>query len=248
MPVIESDSQILTADGITDAVFCRPEGEGPWPGVLYLTDVGGIRPATREQARRLAGEGYVLLMPNLFCRTSKPPVLQVGHGDAEAFRKRVTELTAPLTPDRLDGDVSVYVDTLTQDRSCGQGKIGVVGYCFSGAVAMRGAAVRADRVGAAASFHGGRLYTEAPDSPHLLLPRIRAELYFGHATEDRSMPKEAIDRFEQALAAWGGRYTSETYEGALHGWTMPDSGAYNHAQAERAFGELLRLFGEKLDG
>ena len=97
--------------------------------------------------------------------------------------------------------------------------MGVVGYCFTGSMAMRTAAVRPDKIAAAASFHGGGLYTDAPTSPHLTLPRIKARLYFGHATKDQSMPAEAIEKFDAALASWGGKYVSEVYEGASHGWT-----------------------------
>jgi carboxymethylenebutenolidase len=111
---------------------------------------------------------------------------------------------------------------------------------------MRAAAARPDRIGAVASFHGGRLYTDQPTSPHRELPRIRARVYFGHAVEDKSMPAESIAQFEDALKAWGGRYESETYEGALHGWTVPGGHAYNHPQAERAFEKLARLFAETL--
>jgi carboxymethylenebutenolidase len=111
---------------------------------------------------------------------------------------------------------------------------------------MRAAAARPDRIAAVASFHGGRLYTDQPTSPHRLLPRIKAGLYFGHAVDDKSMPADQISKFEDELKAWGGRYQSETYEGALHGWTVPGSPVYNHAQAERAFGKLTQLFGETL--
>ena len=107
--------------------------------------------------------------------------------------------------------------------------------------------MRSDAVGAAASFHGGRLYTDSPESPHLLLPRIKAQLYFAHAIEDGSMPKEAIEKFNSALAKWGGKYRSEIYDGAFHGWTMPDTQVYNQPQAERAFRELLKLFRENLE-
>jgi carboxymethylenebutenolidase len=246
MPVIKNDCEIRAAAGTTDAALCRPEGEGQWPGVLYLTDVGGIRPTTREQIRLLAAEGYVVLMPNLFYRTARPPVFEVKPGDREAMRKRMTELTAPLTPDELDRDLSIYVDVLTADPFCAPGGIGVVGYCFSGGVAVRTAALHSGRVRAVASFHGGRLYSDSPASPHLLLPRVKAQLYFAHAVEDGSMPKEAIENFNRALAGWGGKYTSEVYDGAFHSWTMPDSPVYNQPQAERAFGELLKLFRENL--
>jgi carboxymethylenebutenolidase len=107
---------------------------------------------------------------------------------------------------------------------------------------LRIAARRPEKIAAAASFHGGGLFTDAPTSPHLVLPRVKAQLYFGHAVEDRSMPKESIEKFEQALAAWGGKYESETYDGAYHSWTTLDSPVYNKAQAERAFGKLTALF------
>jgi carboxymethylenebutenolidase len=115
-------------------------------------------------------------------------------------------------------------------------------------MALRIAATRPDRIAAAASFHGGSLYTDAPTSPHLLLPQVKARLYFGHAFEDRSMPEEAIDKLDRALEAWGGEYESEVYEGAHHGWTVPQSGnsAYNQPQAERAFHKLSALFAETL--
>jgi carboxymethylenebutenolidase len=111
---------------------------------------------------------------------------------------------------------------------------------------MRTAAVMADKVAAVASFHGGGLYSDEPTSPHLVLPRIKARLYFGHASNDRSMPTEAIEKFDRALAAWGGKYESEVYEGAMHGWTVPDAPVYNQAQAERAFGKLTGLFAATL--
>lgn len=131
-------------------------------------------------------------------------------------------------------------------RPRGPGPMGVVGFCFTGALAMRIAAARPDRIGAVASFHGGRLFVEGPASPHLLLPRIRARLYFGHAVEDRGMPPEAVEKFNQALAGWGGRYESEVYAGAHHGWTVPDSPVYNQPQAERAFEKLTELLAETL--
>ena len=120
IPVTEHDATINTDDGRTDAVSCRPEGDGQWPGVLYLTDVGGIRPTTCEQIRRLAADGYLVLMPNLFYRIARPPVFEVKPNDWEGFQKRMTELTAPLTPEKLDRDLSTYVDTLTSDRACAQ--------------------------------------------------------------------------------------------------------------------------------
>jgi carboxymethylenebutenolidase len=243
--MLEKHTEIRTPDGTADGVLWLPDEERRTPGVLDFTDIFGIRPATRAMGKRLAGEGYVVLMPNLFYRTAQPPVFAVERGNRGKFMKRMTELTSPLTPDALDRDVSAYVDFLTDHLPAGSdGRIGVVGHCYSGGVAMRCAAVRPDKVVAAASFHGGKLFTGAPDSPHLLLAGIQAKLYFGHAIQDRWMPEVAIRDFERALAEWGGKYKSETYEGAHHGWTASDNAAYNQTQAERAFQELLSLFAQ----
>jgi len=124
--------------------------------------------------------------------------------------------------------------------------MGVVGYCLTGKMAIYAATSRPDKIAAAASFHGGGLVTDGPDSPHLVLPAIRARLYFGHATNDRSMPEEAIEKLEGALQSWGGRYESEIYESAHHSWTVPDSPVYNQPQADRAFEKLTTLFAQTL--
>ncbi len=241
----EEDIQIPVDGGSADAVLYQSDAGRKGPGVLYLPDIGGIRPAFRKMARRVAEQGFTVLMPNLFFRTAKPPVFEWKPSEGEeAMRQRMGVLTGPLTPETLARDASIYVDFLLA-HSSGE-KLGVVGYCYAGAVAMRVAAARPKEVVAAASFHGGRLYTDAPTSPHLLLPEIDARLYFGHAVEDRSMNAEAIQAFEQALAAWDGSYKSETYQGAFHGWTALDSPVYNEPQAERAFGQLLALLNESL--
>jgi carboxymethylenebutenolidase len=245
--MIEKELQIGMADGSADAVLYKPEGAGPYPGVLYLTDIGGIRPATREMAGRFVAEGYVLLMPNVFYRTSRPPVFERRPRNEEEMMKRVAELGAPLTPEAIETDASGYIDFLESQTSVDPvRKLGVVGHCFTGAVAMRVAAARPDRIGIVTSFHGGRLFTDDPTSPHLMLPRIKAELYFGHAVNDRTMPEEAIRKFERALKDWGGKYESEVYDGAYHSWTVPDSPVYNETQAERAFSKLSQLFASRL--
>ena len=243
----EKPIEIKMEDGVSDSFFYLPEGAASHPGVVYLTDIGGIRVANREAAARLAQQGYVVLMPNIFYRTSRAPLQPLLRTlDAEAAKKRMAELTTPLPPDAMERDTSTYIDFLTAQSGTNPGAIGVVGHCFSGKMAMYAAAARPDRVAAAASFHGGGLYTGDSASPHLALPRIKARLYFAHAVKDRSMPEEAIAQFEQALERWGGRYDSETYEGAYHSWTSTDSPVYNQPQAERAFRKLLELFEETL--
>jgi carboxymethylenebutenolidase len=243
----ETQISIHTPDGVADGFLTQPEKEGRWPGVLYLTDIGGIRASNRGMAERLAAEGYTVLLPNIFYRSGKPPIFKPGtkFGDEE-FMRRMKEISAPLTPEAAERDLAACVDFLAAQPSVTGNEFGVVGFCFTGAMAVRAAAVRPDQIAAVASFHGGGLYTDAPTSPHLLLPRIKARLYFGHATEDRSMPKEGIEKLGRVLAAWGGRYESETYDGARHGWTVPDNPAYNAPQAERAFAKLTALLSATL--
>jgi carboxymethylenebutenolidase len=243
----EKEIEILTPGGTSDGVLYRSEDGQPQPGVIFLTDIGGIRPSQGGMARRLAEAGYTVLMPNVFYRTGKPPMFDFPFkmGD-ERTTKRLAELSGPLTPEAMERDAAAYVDALAAQGSPKPGPMGVVGLCFSGAFALRTAAIRPDRIAAAASFHGGRLFTDAPNSPHLVLPRVKARLYFGHAVEDRSMPAEAIEKLNHALEAWGGEYESEVYEGAHHGWTVPDNPSYNLPQAERAFAKLTGLFARTL--
>lgn len=241
--MIEEEIEIRTADGTSDGFLYRAPGGRRGPGVIQLTDIGGIRPASRDMARRLAAEGYAVLMPNVFYRTRRPPVFDFPSSkDDEQRKKRFAELAGPLTPDAMERDASDYVAFLAAHDSTSEGAVGVVGYCFTGSMAVRTAAARPDRIAAAASFHGGGLFTDAPTSPHLVLPRVTARLYFGHAINDRSMPEEAIGQLVRALDAWGGTYESDVYEGAYHSWTMPDSPVYNQQQAERAFAKLAELF------
>jgi carboxymethylenebutenolidase len=227
MKIIEREVEIRSKDGVAD--------------------IGGIRASHREMAKRLATEGYVVLLPNVFYRVGKSPFFPwpFNPEDKETLR-RLDELRDSLPPEAMERDGAAYIDFLAKREAVSDGAMGIVGYCFTGAMALRIAAARPDRIAAMASFHGGRLYTDAPTSPHTVLPRVKARLYFGHAVQDRGMPKEAIEKFERALAAWGGRYESETYEGAHHGWTVPDSTLYNQAQAERAFGKLTELFAAAL--
>jgi len=247
MEVVEQAVEVRTHDGIADGFLYHAADHSQRPGVLYLTDIGGIREANRGMARRLAERGYTLFVPNIFYRTSRIPVFDfpIKMGE-ERTTNRFGELSAPLTPEAIERDAASYVDFLASNDAVKPSPIGVVGFCYSGAMAMRTAAIRPQRVAAAASFHGGKLYTDQPSSPHLLLPKINSRLYFGHAVNDRGMPAEAISKFEAALTSWGGRFESETYDGALHSWTVTDSPVYNHAQAERAFQKLTQLFSETL--
>ena len=243
----EEKVQIKTSDGVADAVLYAPDGHGPWPAVLYYPDGIGIRPAFHEMAKRLASEGYVVLLPNIYYRTTSGRAFDFRIDFQQPkTRQRFMELSGPLTPEAMERDGLAYLDFLGS-RPEVKGRMGVVGYCLTGKMAMQTAAVASDRIAAAAAFHGGGLYTDDPGSPHLVLPRIKARLYFGHAINDNSMSSDAIAKFEAALAEWGGSYESETYP-ALHGWTVPDDelGVYDAAQAERHYAKLKAFFAEAL--
>ena len=245
--MVEQDLQLTTADGTVDAVLFTPDASKALPGVLHIPDIRSIRETHRAMARRVAAEGFTVLMPNPFYRTSKAPVMapEIKHGGPE-FVKRMQELIAPLTPKGLEQDLAVYLDYLIAQPTTGTGKVGAVGYCIGGGIALRAAAVRPDRVGAVASFHGGGLYKAGdPASPHMVLPRVKARLYVGHASEDNSMTAGDIANFENALKKWGGKYESETYP-ARHGWTVADNPVYNQTEAERAYGKENELFGAVL--
>ena len=221
--MIEQALEIPVAGTTTQAFLFRP-GEGDYPGVLFLTDVWGIRPANIAMARRLAEKGFAVLLPNCF------------------FRYARKQLFAVLPPPQQASDGAAYVDFLLNQPGVKPGKVGVVGHCFTGQIGLRIAAAVPDKVAAVASFHGGWLAIDGPDSPHLLLPRITARLYFGHADKDSLMPQAWIDRLEAALRDWRGAFQSEVYKGAQHGWTVPGRGVYNELQAERAFEKEVELF------
>jgi carboxymethylenebutenolidase len=244
--MVEQEIEVEAGDGRAEAVLLHDEAT-PRPGVLIFTDIHGIRPASLQLARRLAARGWTVLVPNVFYRTARLPIWAARPDMTdEKSRQRFGELTAPLTPEAMERDGAAYVDHLAASPATAPGGMAVVGYCFTGAMALRTAAARPDRILAAASFHGGGLWTAAPTSPHLVLPCVKARLYFGHAEEDRTMPAPAIAELDRALAAWGGRYASETYPGARHGWTMEDSPIYNPEQADRAFTHLADLLAATL--
>jgi carboxymethylenebutenolidase len=187
-----------------------------------------------------------VLTPNIFYRVSKSPVFPFEPDFAsERTRTRFAELKAPLTPDAMARDGSAYIDFLASQPFVGSDPMGVIGFCFAGQFALRVAAVRPDRIGAAASFHGGGLFTDTAESPHLVLPRVKARLYFGHASNDQSMSAEAIEKFESALEQWGGAYQSETYP-ARHGWMIPGREIHDPKQAARGFTKLMELLDETL--
>ena len=244
--MIEQQVEVPTADGKVDALLLRPESDDPLPGIINLTDGLGFRPAFADQSKRVAELGYVVLTPNIFYRTAKSPVFDHEPDfRSERTTNRFSDLKAPLTPDAMARDGSAYVDFLAKQPFVSNGPIGVVGFCFAGQFALSVAAARPDRIGATASFHGGGLFTDTARSPHLVLPRVKARLYFGHAEHDQSMPEESIEKLEWALQSWGGSYESEMYA-ARHGWMIPGREVHNPEEAERGFAKLMEVFDSTL--
>jgi carboxymethylenebutenolidase len=252
--VAESDVQIKTADGLCDAALIHPQGKGAWPGVIIFPDIWGLRPVMRDMAKRLATLGYTVVVPNPFYRTARPPVLGPNFSFASPEdRARLGELRKPLTPEAVMRDGAAWVAFLDSQAVVNKkAKIGVVGYCMGGPMTMQAAAAAPDRVGAGASFHGGGLVTDTPDSPHLLVPKIKARYYFGIAANDDERQPDAKTKLDEAFRAAHLQAKIEVYPGTLHGWCVKDMPAqadkpiYNEAQAERAWSELISLYKQAL--
>ena len=246
--VTERDVRVTTPDGTCDAAFFHPAGKGRHPGVIIFPDALGLRPAFRDMGRRLAGEGYTVLVPNPFYRTKAAPVIE-GPFDFSnpADRAKLGELRKPLTPEAVTRDGTAFVAFLdAQPATDTRRKIGVQGYCMGGAMTVRTAAANPGRVGAGGSFHGGGLATATPDSPHLLAPRVGAELYIAVAGDDDAKDPAEKERVREAFAAAGRPAKIEVYGEARHGWCVPGSQVYKAADAERAWAELLSLYGRAL--
>ena len=221
---------------------------GAHPGVLIWPDAFGLRPAMKQMATRLAGDGYSVLVVNPYYRSGRAPLLPEGADFAdEATRKQIMSLMGTLSPKTHTADAGAFVDFLAaQPPGARDRKMGVTGYCMGGAVTLRTAAARPKRIGAGASFHGGRLVVDGPDSPHLLVPKIRAQYLIAIAENDDEKEPETKDVLRKAFADAGLAAEIEVYEGALHGWCPPDSRVYHEAQAERAWSRMLALFDRAL--
>lgn len=232
--------------GVAKGYLVVPErGAGTLPGVILYMDIFGPRPSLFAMADRLAGEGYAVLVPDLFYRFGT-----YGPFDAKtAFKNEETgkELRGMLgatTQAMTADDTAVFIETL--EKAGVDGPIGVVGYCMGGARAMTAAAVYGDRIAAAASLHGGNLASEAADSPHLKAADIRGLVYVGNADNDGSLPREQSTRLADAMRAAGVDFTFENYLGVSHGWCIPDHGVYDERGAERHWRRITTLFAETL--
>ncbi len=242
-----SDVSVTTPDGAADCYFVHP-AKGKYPGVIIWPDIFGLRPAFRQMADRLAQSGYAVLVVNPFYRSVKAPVLPEGVDPRsdENFAK-VRAQAMKLSPATNVTDAKAFVAFLDGQANVNRKrKIGTMGYCMGGPMIMRTAAAIPGRIGAAASFHGGGLATDKPDSPHLLIPSMKARLLIAVAANDDARNPKEKETLRTAFAAAKLPAEIEVYAGSQHGWCPPDSKVYNHDLAERAWARLLALFGKAL--
>ncbi len=251
LPVVERDVQVKTPDGICDAVLIHPT-TGSHPGVLIWPDAFGLRPAMRDIGKRIAAEGYSVLVPNPFYRVAKAPVIENPASfdfQNPTDRAKLTPLMASINaPGAAEKDAVAFVAFLDAQPQVNKAKkMGTQGYCMGGPLVVKTAAAVPERIGAGASFHGGGIVTDMPTSPHLLAPKIKARMYFGIAANDDMTQPDAKDKLKAAFAAAKVPTEIEVY-GSLHGWCVPDmpqqNGAsiYNKPDAEKAWGKLVALY------
>src|SRR5580698_1994045 len=249
--VVETEVEIKTPDGTCDAAFIHP-ASGSHAGVLIWPDAFGLRPSMREMAKRLAAQGYSVLVPNPFYRMGKAPFFtDASTVDFAKDRAKITPLMTSVTADgNAEKDAVAYIEFLDAQKQVNKSKkIGTQGYCMGGALVVRTAATVPDRVGAGGSFHGGGLVTPMPNSPHLLAPKIKAKMYFGIAMSDDKTQPDAKDKLKEAFIAANNPAEIEVYGDAYHGWCVMDmpkqadgSATYNKPDAEKAWAKLTTLY------
>jgi len=250
LPVTETDVTIKTSDGTCDAAFIHPTS-GSHPAVIVWSDAFGLRPAMRDIGKRIAAEGYSVLVPNPFYRVKPGPAVDnITSFNFQTDMPKIQPLMASINaPGNCEKDAAAFVAWLDQQKQVNASKkIGTQGYCMGGPLVLKTCATRPDRVGAGGSFHGGGLVTDKPDSPHLLATKIKARMYFGIASNDDMRQPDAKDKLRETFAAAHVPAEIEVYSGALHGWCVPDmplqdgQPIYNKPDAERAWGKLVALY------
>ena len=243
-PVTERDVTVKTPDGQCDAVLFHPTGKGRWPAVLVWPDIMGLRPVFRDMGRRLAAQGYVVLVPNPFYRSKKAPVVEgaIDFTNPDT-RKTLFGYRGAMTPDGVAHDGQAYLAFLdAQAQTDTRRKAGVQGYCMGGELSFRTAAAVPARIAAVGSFHGGNgLVTDKPESPHLLIPRTNARFLVAHATNDDAQNPQMKDALKAAFVDAKRPATVDVYA-ANHGWCVPGGQAYDVAEAERAWSALMQLY------
>lgn len=242
-----SQISIKTRDGTCPSFVYQPAGKGPWPAVLVFMDGLAIRPAMLELGERLATLGYYVLLPDLFYRSGpyEPMDPHTVFSDPAKRKELMEKFFAPATTANIMSDTRAFLDYLAAQPQVKSGGIGTTGYCMGGLMSLTAAGTYPDQIVAAASYHGGRLATDAPDSPHLLAPKMRARIYVAGAIDDQSFPDDMKQRLEQALTKAGVDHKIETYQ-AKHGWVFRDTPVYDAAAAERHWQSLGELFAATL--
>jgi carboxymethylenebutenolidase len=241
--VTESEVNVTTPDGVADCYFVHP-ASGTGAGVLMWPDIFGLRPAFRQMGKRLAESGYSVLVVNPFYRVKKAPTADAG---AATPIQSVRPLAQGLNETTQMTDAKAFVGWLDGQSSVSKTrKIGTQGYCMGGPIAFRTAAAVPDRVGAVASFHGGGLVTDMPNSPHLAAAKSKAQFLIAIAANDDARSPNDKDALKDTFAKASLPAEIEVYAGASHGWCPPDSQVYNEPQAEKAWSRLLVLYGKAL--
>ena len=236
---MEKEIKVETADGAMTVFVAQPDGEGPFPVAVVYMDAPGYREALKEHARRFAADGYYVVLPDLFYRAGDKLTMD-GEGS-----ERIMPLVRSLTPGMVEADTRAVLDAIADDPTAAPGPKVVVGYCMGAKFALHLAATMPDVV-AAAGIHPGALATDEPDSPHLELPQVRAELYFAFAENDQSATPESVERFREAIADAGVRGVVERLPGTSHGFAMADRPVYDRDASERHFEKTLELWRRNL--
>jgi carboxymethylenebutenolidase len=239
--------EIQTKDGLCPSYIFHPTGKGPWPAVLMFMDGLGIRPAMLEVGERLATYGYFVLLPDLFYRAGPYEPMDARSVFADPAQRKILmeKFFAHASQAMIMSDTQAFLDDLTARPDVKSGGIGTTGYCMGGLMSLAAAGTYPDRIVATASYHGGRLATDAPDSPHLLAPKIKSRVYVAGATEDPSFTDDMKARLEGALSEAGVDHEIETYP-AKHGWVFRDMPVYDAAATERHWQTMTALFDAKL--
>ncbi|MGH8294268.1 MAG: dienelactone hydrolase family protein [Steroidobacteraceae bacterium] len=242
-----SKIDIQTRDGLCRSYLYRPAGAGPWPAVLVYMDGLAIRPAMLQLGARLATHGYFVLLPDLFYRAGpyEPMDPKAVFADPQLRKVLMEKYFAVATSANIMSDTRAFLDYLAAQRDVRPGPIATTGYCMGGRLSLIAAGTYPGEIAAAASYHGGRLANDDPDSPHLLAPRMKARIYVAGAIEDQSFPDDMKVRLEKALTDAGIDHKIETYP-ARHGWVFPDFPVYDAAAAERHWQTMLALFDSTL--
>ncbi len=250
MEVVETDVEIKTPDGTCNAAFLHPKS-GSHPGVIIWTDIFGLRPSMREIGKRIASEGYSVLVPNPFYRVGRDQYTDASHVNfATEYQSKLAPLAASIGADgACEKDAIAYVEFLDKQKQVNKHKkIGTQGYCMGGPLVFRTCATVPDRLGAGATFHGGGLVTKAPNSPHLLVPKMKSRMYIGIAACDDKRSPGDKDTLKAAFEAAHVPAEIHVWEGTIHGWCVPDmppnaSGPiYNKPDAEAAWAKLVELY------